>query len=64
MATKEEFMFQNVAYRPTVYKTGGMAINKFSMSVCMLRVKLAGIGLQMKNYPYTLDACHGVFCAS
>ena len=53
MATKEEFMFQNVAYRPTVYKTGGMAINKFSMSVCMLRVKLAAIGLQVKNYPYT-----------
>ena len=33
------------------YMTGGMAINKFTMSVCMLRVKLAGIGLQVKNYP-------------
>ena len=26
-ALTEEFMFQNVAYRPTVYRTGGMSIH-------------------------------------
>ena len=30
MAQTEEFMFQIVAYRPTVYRTGGLAIIKFS----------------------------------
>ena len=27
MAQTEEFMFQNVAYRPTVYKTGSLPSN-------------------------------------
>ena len=28
-ALTEEFMFQNVAYRPTVYRTGGTINNDF-----------------------------------
>ena len=31
MAQTEEFMFQNVAYWPTVYRTGGGARYKFYM---------------------------------
>ena len=31
MAQTEEFMFQNVAYRPTVYRTGTKALSFKSM---------------------------------
>ena len=30
MAQTEEFMFQNAAYRPTVYRTGVVAVNVMS----------------------------------
>ena len=32
MAQKEEFMFQNVAYRPTVYRTGYVTFRWFPQS--------------------------------
>ena len=33
-AQTAEFMFQNVAYRPTVYRTGGMCYYHFGNEVC------------------------------
>ena len=36
MAQTEEFMFKNVAYRPTVYKTGGSGF------VCMIHADWGG----------------------
>jgi hypothetical protein len=29
MLQKDEFMFQNVAYRPTVYRTGAQSIDRY-----------------------------------
>jgi hypothetical protein len=35
-AQTEEFMFQNVAYRPTVYKTGGKVLTWFNGIIGLL----------------------------
>ena len=37
MAQTEELMFQNVAYRPTVYKTGAAASSLLSNSAYSLK---------------------------